>query len=224
MPVTGLIQALATEIPGNVREVADGLVYRDFITVGLLLKGLKVREKDRHGVRPISDNWIYIQEPDVKLGRLQIFNNWSPYMVADPATTWLGLEYFCYESDDLWRLSDADMIDLARTELARIGIIDAGDVLDGTVLHMPKTYPAYFGTYERFGEIRAFLDRFANLFLIGRNGMHKYNNQDHSMLTAMTAVDNILAGKTDKADIWEVNTEQDYHERSVSGPVAQGPR
>ncbi len=222
MPVTGLIRALATDIPGNVREVAGGLVYRDFITVGLLLKGLKVRQKDRHGDRPISDNWIYIQEPDVKLGRLQIFNNWSPYLVADPATTWLGLEYFCYESDELWRLSDGEMIDLARTELARIGIIDAGDVLDGTVLRMPKTYPAYFGTYDRFGEIRAFLDRFANLFLIGRNGMHKYNNQDHSMLTAMTAVDNILAGRTDKANIWEVNTEQDYHERSVSGPTAQG--
>jgi protoporphyrinogen oxidase len=212
MPVNELIQALDTDIPSSVREVARGLVYRDFITVGLLLKRLKVRERDRNGYRPISDNWIYIQEPDVKLGRLQIFNNWSPYMVADPATTWIGLEYFCYDSDDLWNLPDGEMIDLAKTELARIGIIEAADVLDGTVLRMPKTYPAYFGTYCRFGELRAFLDQFSNLFLIGRNGMHKYNNQDHSMLTAMTAVDNIVAGKVDKANIWEVNAEQDYHE------------
>lgn len=133
-------------------------------------------------------------------------------MVADPATTWLGLEYFCYESDDLWNMPDHEMIALAKTELARIGIIEAGDVLDGTVLRMPKTYPAYFGTYGRFGEIRAFADQFPNLFLIGRNGMHKYNNQDHSMLTAMTAVDNIVAGKAEKTNIWEVNTEHDYHE------------
>jgi len=212
MPVKELIAALDTDVPANVREVAEGLMYRDFITVGLLVKRLKVQEKDRNGFRPISDNWIYIQEPDVKLGRLQIFNNWSPYMVADPNTVWLGLEYFCYESDDLWSLPDEQMIELAKTELARIGIIEGGDVLDGTVLRMPKAYPAYFGTYDRFGEIRNFVDQFQNLFLIGRNGMHKYNNQDHSMLTAMIAVDNIVAGSTEKSNIWEVNTEQDYHE------------
>ncbi|MGQ9503872.1 MAG: NAD(P)/FAD-dependent oxidoreductase [Thermogutta sp.] len=212
MPVKELIAALDTNIPDSVREVADGLIYRDFITVGLLVKRLKVQEQHRNGCRPITDNWIYIQEPDVKLGRLQVFNNWSPYMVADPATTWLGLEYFCYDSDDLWNLADEEMIELAKTELARIGLIEACDVLDGTVLRVPKAYPAYFGTYHRFGEVRAFVDRFSNLFLVGRNGMHKYNNQDHSMLTAMTAVDNIVAGKTEKANIWEVNTEQDYHE------------
>lgn len=212
MPVNELIGAIDTDVPATVREVARGLMYRDFITVGLLVKRLKVEEPCRSGRRPISDNWIYIQEPDVKLGRLQVFNNWSPYMVADPATTWLGLEYFCYDSDDLWNMPDDEMIALAKAELARIGIIETGDVLDGTVLRMPKTYPAYFGTYDRFGEVRAFADQFPNLFLIGRNGMHKYNNQDHSMLTAMTAVDNILAGKGDKTNIWEVNTEQDYHE------------
>jgi protoporphyrinogen oxidase len=212
MPVVELVDSLETNVPATVREVASGLIYRDFITVGLLVKRLKIQEQGRQGPHPISDNWIYIQEPDVKLGRLQIFNNWSPYMVADPATTWLGLEYFCYESDDLWNLTDHAMIELAKTELARIGIIETGDVLDGTVLRMPKTYPAYFGTYDRFGEIRAFVDQFSNLFLIGRNGMHKYNNQDHSMLTAMTAVDNIIAGNEDKTNIWDVNTEQDYHE------------
>jgi protoporphyrinogen oxidase len=143
-------------------------------------------------------------------------------MVADPATTWLGLEYFCYDSDDLWKLSDQAMIELAKGELAQIGIIGAADVLDGTVLRMPKTYPAYFGSYDRFGEIRAFVDRFPNLYLLGRNGMHKYNNQDHSMLTAMTAVDNLVAGRADKANIWDVNTEQDYHEtqeQSANKPI-----
>jgi protoporphyrinogen oxidase len=214
MPVKELIEALDTDVPDTVREVAGGLVYRDFITVGLLLKRLTIREKDRNGYRPIGDNWIYIQEPDVKLGRLQIFNNWSPYMVADPATTWIGLEYFCYDSDDLWKLSDGEMIDLAKKELAQIGFIEAGDVLDGTVLHVPKAYPAYFGTYDRFREVADFVDQFSNLFLIGRNGMHKYNNQDHSMLTAMTAVDNLVTARTDKANIWDVNTEMDYHEES----------
>jgi protoporphyrinogen oxidase len=222
MPVKELFGALDANIPNGAREVAEGLVYRDFITVGLLLKKLKVEERDGNGSRPITDNWIYIQEPDVKLGRLQIFNNWSPYMVADPATTWLGLEYFCYDSDDLWKLSDQAMIELAKGELAQIGIIGAADVLDGTVLRMPKTYPAYFGSYDRFGEIRAFVDRFPNLYLLGRNGMHKYNNQDHSMLTAMTAVDNLVAGRADKANIWDVNTEQDYHEtqeQSANKPI-----
>lgn len=212
MPVMALIEALDTEIPDNVREVAAGLIHRDFITVGLLLKRLKVQEKFQDRYRPISDNWIYIQEPDVKIGRLQVFNNWSPYMVADPATTWIGLEYFCNDTDDLWTMADTDLIELAKAELSRIGIVDTDDVLDGTVIRMPKTYPAYFGTYERFGEIRDFLDRFSNLFLIGRNGMHRYNNQDHSMLTAMTAVDNIVAGRTKKDNIWAVNTEQEYHE------------
>ncbi len=212
MPVRDLIASLDADIPANVQHVTDGLVYRDFITVGLLLKKLKVSEPGPNGPRPITDNWIYIQEPDVTVGRLQLFNNWSPYMVADPSHTWIGMEFFCYERDAVWRLPDAEMIALAKGELAKIGIIDAADVLDATVIHMPKTYPAYFGTYDRFGEIRQYVDRFANLFLVGRNGMHKYNNQDHSMLTAMTAVDNIVAGRTDKANLWEVNTEQDYHE------------
>ncbi|HEY1603436.1 MAG TPA: NAD(P)/FAD-dependent oxidoreductase [Pirellulales bacterium] len=212
MPVQELIEALPAGVPGNVREVGSGLIYRDFITVGLLVNKLAVSERFRDGTRPITDNWIYIQEPDVQLGRLQIFNNWSPYMVADPSKIWMGLEYFCYESDALWQMSDAEIVALASEELSRIGIIDRADVVDSTVIRMPKTYPAYFGTYERFDEIRQYLDRFANLFLVGRNGMHKYNNQDHSMLTAIMAVDNILAGRTDKANIWDVNTEQDYHE------------
>ena len=193
-------------------EVSDGLVYRDFITVGLLVRSLRINDDTLQGKKLISDNWIYIQEPDVLLGRLQIFNNWSPFMVADPSKVWLGLEYFCNESDEIWNLSDESMVAFASQELSKIGIVDATGVLDSTVLRMEKTYPAYFGTYDRFAEIREHVDRYRNLFLIGRNGMHRYNNQDHSMLTAMMAVDDIIAGKSDKTGLWEVNTELDYHE------------
>jgi protoporphyrinogen oxidase len=223
MPVKELIAALDPPAPADVREVSDGLLYRDFITVGLLLKQLKVVDKAAGGRQLLRDNWIYIQEPDVHAGRLQIFNNWSPYLVKDPETVWLGVEYFCYENDEIWNLPDSEMIDLAATELDRIGIVNKADVLDATVLRVPKTYPAYFGSYTRFGEIRTFVDRFQNLMLVGRNGMHKYNNQDHSMLTAMIAVDNILAGITDKSNLWEVNTEMEYHESAKpENPSAPG--
>jgi protoporphyrinogen oxidase len=212
VPVRELMRMFDVAPPAKVLEVSDGLLYRDFITVGLLVKSLRIQDDTPRGKQAIRDNWIYIQEPDVRLGRLQIFNNWSPSMVADPSTVWLGLEYFCNESDELWKLSDSDMIDLAKNELAKIGIIDAAQVIDATVLRMEKTYPAYFGTYPRFAEIRAHVDRFENLFLVGRNGMHRYNNQDHSMLTAMSAVDNIIAGNPDKAGLWAINTEMEYHE------------
>ena len=141
-------------------------------------------------------------------------------MVADQSKVWLGLEYFCNETDEIWKLSNERMIALATEELSRIGIIEASEVLDATVLRMEKTYPAYFGTYDRFAEIRQHVDRYQNLFLVGRNGMHRYNNQDHSMLTAMMAVDNIIAGNTDKAGLWEVNTEMDYHEEKASAKQA----
>ena len=212
MPIQELVRALQTAIPANVREVSDGLVYRDFITVGMLLNKLSVQEDSAAGSKLIKDTWLYIQEPDVHVGRMQIFNNWSPYLVANPDNAWIGLEYFCYENDALWQLSDEEMKSLAAQEMHKIGIIDQADVLDATVIRVPKTYPAYFGTYNRFDEIRSYLAAFPNLFLIGRNGMHKYNNQDHSMLTAMVAVDNIIEGRVDQSNIWAVNTEQDYHE------------
>jgi protoporphyrinogen oxidase len=211
-PVQELMRSFDVAPPQNVLEVSDGLVYRDFITVGLLVRSLRIHDDTPQGRKLISDNWIYIQEPDVLLGRLQVFNNWSPFMVADPANVWLGLEYFCNQSDEIWSLSDDRMVAFATQELSKIGIIDATEVLDSTVLRMEKTYPAYFGTYDRFSEIRRHVDRYTNLFLMGRNGMHRYNNQDHSMLTAMMAVDDIIAGKTDKTGLWEVNTEMDYHE------------
>ena len=209
MPMRELVEAMDAPVPANVREVSEGLQYRDFITVGLLVERLKVHEPDG-GL--LKDTWIYVQEPDVILGRLQVFNNWSPYLVANPAKVWIGLEYFCYDTDDLWKMPDEELKKFAISEVEKIGILNAEDVLDGHVVRVPKTYPAYFGTYDRFEELREFTDSFENLFLVGRNGMHKYNNQDHSMLTAMTAVDGIVAGHVEKTALWEINTEQEYHE------------
>ena len=209
MPVQDLIRAMSVPAPEEVRAVSEGLIYRDFITVGLLASRLAVHEKDGS---PLKDNWIYIQEPDVQVGRVQIFNNWSPAMVADPSKVWIGLEYFCFQTDALWQMSDEELISLAGEEIDRIGILRAEDILDAHVVRMPKTYPAYFGSYDRFDTIRAYTDSIENLYLIGRNGMHKYNNQDHSMLTAMTAVDNIALGITSKANLWKINTEMEYNE------------
>jgi protoporphyrinogen oxidase len=221
MPMRDLVRAMDAPVPENVREVSEGLEYRDFITVGLLADRLKVKEPDGGRLR---DTWIYVQEPDVQLGRLQIFNNWSPHLVADPSKVWIGLEYFCYETDDLWKMQDEDLKRFAIAEVAKIGILRAEDVLDGHVVRVPKTYPAYFGTYGRFDELRRFTDSFENLFLVGRNGMHKYNNQDHSMLTAMAVVDGLAeGGVVDKAGLWEINTEQEYHEEKKQ-PAAVGPR
>ncbi|MGO9096484.1 MAG: NAD(P)/FAD-dependent oxidoreductase [Bryobacteraceae bacterium] len=211
-PIRELLRSFEPAPPGNVLEVSDGLVYRDFVTVGLLADSLKIHDDTPQGKKPIGDNWIYVQEPDVRLGRIQIFNNWSPFMVADPSQVWLGLEYFCNQGDEIWNLPDEAMVELAKEELVKIRLLDAAAVRDATVLRMEKTYPAYFGTYNRFGEIREYIDRYENLFLVGRNGMHRYNNQDHSMLTAMLGVDGIVAGNTDKSGLWDVNMETDYHE------------
>jgi protoporphyrinogen oxidase len=209
MPIKELVHALDTPVPAQVRAISDGLQYRDFITVGLLVDRLLITEPDGS---PIKDTWIYIQEPDVLVGRLQVFNNWSPYMVSDPSKVWIGLEYFCYDTDPLWKKPDAEIAEFAIAEVAKIGILNADEVRDSCVFRVPKTYPAYFGTYDRFDEIVHYMDRFENLFLVGRNGMHKYNNQDHSMLTAMTAVDNVVMGVKSKRNLWEINTEQEYHE------------
>ena len=213
MPVKELIRAVSCDVPAEVSEVSEGLVYRDFITVGLLAKNLALTEEDGS---QLKDNWIYIQDPDVKVGRLQIFNNWSPWLVSSAGKVWLGLEYFCYETDALWKLSDEEMTRLAIEDMVSLGMIHAEDVEDSHVVRVPKTYPAYFGSYDRFEVIRKYTDRFENLFLVGRNGMHKYNNQDHSMLTAMTAVENILNGVTSKENIWAINTEMEYHEEKTA--------
>jgi len=214
MPVKDLINAFEEDLPLEVSEVAEGLMYRDFITVGLLLNDLKIKNETKMSTVNdlVPDNWIYIQERDVKIGRLQIFNNWSPYLVKDDSKVWIGLEYFCNEGDDMWNMSNENFTDFAIKELEKIDIINANEIIDSVVIKVQKTYPAYFGTYNKFDIIRNFTDNFENLFLIGRNGMHRYNNMDHSMLTAMTAVENIKNDIKSKKNIWNINAEEEYHE------------
>ena len=213
MPIRDLVAALEGDVPARVRELAAALEYRDFMTVGLSYRRLS-RESDRKiaGRASVPDNWIYIQEPGVKVGRVQIFNNWSPYMVGQADRVWVGLEYFCTEGDALWNTSDADLIVLAKREMGEIELADPGECVDAVVIRMPKAYPGYYGAYEHFDEVRAFLDSIENLFCVGRNGMHRYNNQDHSMLSAKRAVEAIVAGSTDKSAIWAVNIDDEYHE------------
>ena len=214
MPVKYLINSFEEDLPENVSEVAQGLMYRDFITVGLLLNELKIKNETKLiAVNDlVPDNWIYIQERDVKIGRLQIFNNWSPYLVKDESKVWIGLEYFCNEGDEMWNMSEKSITEFAIKELDKIDIINSDEVIDSVVIKVKKTYPAYFGTYDRFNTIKNFTDSFENLFLIGRNGMHRYNNMDHSMLTAMAAVENIKNGEKSKENIWNINAEEEYHE------------
>jgi protoporphyrinogen oxidase len=177
MPIKNLMNSFTSGVPKKVKNVSDGLLYRDFITVGLLLKDIN---------HELEDNWIYIQENYVKVGRLQIFNNWSPFMVKDNKNTWVGLEYFCTVNDDLWKKEKNEMVELAILEMIELGFINSKEsVLDSKVIKVPKAYPAYFGSYSNFNIIKEFTNTIENLFLIGRNGMHKYNNQDHSMLTAI---------------------------------------
>lgn len=206
MPIKELVQAAGDAFPPSARAIASQLSYRDFITVGLLYPRSALP-------RQLDDNWIYIQEPGVNVGRVQIFNNWSPYMVADPSTVWMGLEFFCKESDPLWQMDDDALKALAHREMVQIGLIRAEAPKDSLVLRVPKAYPGYFGeAYARFGELQATLDAIPNLFLIGRNGMHRYNNQDHSMLTARETVRQIVSGTLDKAAIWAINVDDEYHE------------
>ncbi|MDP8218800.1 MAG: NAD(P)/FAD-dependent oxidoreductase [Candidatus Theseobacter exili] len=214
MPVSELIEAMGESVPNEVRQVAKGLLYRDFITAGFLIKKFSIKPNKQSDsiVNNIPDNWLYIQERDVKLGRIQVFNNWSPFLVKDQNLIWIGLEYFCNEGDELWNKPDEDFLNFASAELIKIDFVEKEDILDGVVLRVPKTYPVYAGSYSRFDVIRKYTDLFENMFLVGRNGMHRYNNADHSMLTAITAVENIINGSKSKENIWEVNTEKDYHE------------
>lgn len=215
MPVRELIGRFAGYVPENVRRTAQGLLYRDFITVGLLLR--KLRIENNSGIAAmkglIPDNWIYIQENDVKVGRIQFFNNWSPYLVKDREKVWIGMEYFTADGDVLWNMRDDRLSALGAAEAQKLGFIEKDDIIDSVVVRSPKAYPAYFGTFGDFDRIRSFTDGFEDLFLIGRNGMHRYNNQDHSMLSAMVAVDNVVRGSVSKDNIWAINTEKEYHEK-----------
>jgi len=206
MPVRDLVLGLSPDAPPGAREIAAGLEYRDFITVGLLYRKLMRNPGGSGPMNIVPDNWIYVQESGVKVGRLQIFNNWSPFLVKDPSTVWIGMEYFCREGDALWTMSDE--------ALRQLNLAESVDCLDGIVIRMPKAYPGYYGTYARFDELRRYLDAIPNLYLAGRNGMHRYNNQDHSMLSARKAVEAILAGSGDKSAIWGVNIDDEYHEET----------
>ncbi|MBP5246826.1 MAG: NAD(P)/FAD-dependent oxidoreductase [Fibrobacter sp.] len=216
MPVKDLVNDLP-HAPEEVKRIANGLVYRDFMTVGLLLDSIDILNPAKPGtpeskLKFVADNWIYVQESDVKLGRIQVFNNWSPYLVADPSKVWIGLEYFVNEGDSMWNMADKDFIDFAVAELEKIHVAKKSAVKDAVLFRVPKTYPAYFGTYKEFDKIQNYVNGIENLFLMGRNGMHKYNNMDHSMLTAMEAVKCIRENSTDKSAIWNVNAEKEYHE------------
>ncbi|MBR0150650.1 MAG: NAD(P)/FAD-dependent oxidoreductase [Synergistaceae bacterium] len=215
MPVKDLIAGM-NDVPERVAYIASGLPYRDYMTAGVLVKSLKLKNetsiKTLGGIIP--DNWIYIHEKGVRMGRIQVFNNWSPYMVKDPKNTvWLGLEYFCSEGDSLWSMNDEDFSRMAAGELVKMGMIESPeDVIDSHVERVKKAYPAYFDTYAYMDELRRFLDGMTNLYCIGRNGQHRYNNIDHSMCTAFEAVRSILSGSNDKSNVWNVNTEKEYHE------------
>jgi protoporphyrinogen oxidase len=203
-----LTTAVHPPLPAIVRQAAAGLRYRDFLVVALIVKDRQV----------FDDNWIYIHDPDVKVGRIQNFKSWSPDMVPDPTLNCYGLEYFCFENDGLWAAADADLVAMASAELVRLGLASAADIVDGTVVRQPKAYPVYDGDYQaRVATIRDELARHCdNLHLIGRNGMHKYNNQDHAMMTAMLTVKNIMAGRP-VYDVWFVNQDAEYHEAGEAG-------
>jgi len=220
MPIKDLVAAIdGDDVPQDVSRIAQALPYRDFITVGLLVKNIKKENltKMKTYRNRVPDTWIYIQERDVKIGRLQIFNNWSPYMAADfKNTMWIGLEYFANEGDELWEMDRDKFIAMAIDELDHIDIINKADVLDATQVKVKKAYPAYMGAYYELDTVKTWLDSIENLYCIGRNGQHRYNNMDHSMLTAMEAVDLIATGGTDKTALWAVNTEEEYHEQKKS--------
>ncbi len=218
MPVRNLVRSLDPAPPDEIRAAGDGLNYRDFLVVALMV--------DRDNLFP--DNWIYVHTPGVKVGRIQNFNNWSRAMVPQPGVTCLGLEYFCFEGDGLWTSRDEELIALATRELGELGLAQGAGVFDGTVVRMRKAYPVYDAAYrDHLDNVRAFIDPIGNLHTVGRNGMHKYNNQDHSMLTAMMAVANMHGASH---DIWEVNTDFEYHEEQrldaasdASGGLAGAP-
>ena len=218
MPVSELFEIMCPPLDPKLTEIAGKLPYRDFITVGLLLdKILLDGEVKAHQLSDrLPDNWIYVQEPYVKVGRIQIFNNWSPSLVADKSKIWIGLEYFLNQNDKLWQSEDSDIVSFAINELQELGFCSRNDIKDAVVVRTPKAYPAYFGTYEKFGSLQEEIERFDNLFCIGRNGMHRYNNQDHSMLSAMMAIDGILQGRDNRQELWKLNTEMEYHEDRTS--------
>lgn len=218
MPVKDLVKGM-DNVPADVSRVAEGLPYRDFMTAGILVDKLEIKNKTKMKTLGdiVPDCWIYIQDPGVKMGRVQVFNNWSPYLLENPdKNVWLGLEYFCREGDEYWSMDDKKFADMAAKELVEMGIIRSSEaVLDYHVERVKKAYPAYFDTYSEMNKVIEFADSFGNLYCVGRNGQHRYNNMDHSMMTAFEAADNIISGKGSKENVWNVNTEKSYHEQKT---------
>ncbi|HAU86696.1 MAG TPA: hypothetical protein DCW90_14765 [Lachnospiraceae bacterium] len=218
MAIKDLIASMGSTVPSKIKDIAYHLPYRDFVTIGLLIDKLNIKNttkiKTLNDVVP--DCWIYVQDTGVRLGRIQIFNNWSPYLVEDVDTkVWVGLEYFCKEGDSFWNMSDQESVALAADELVRMGIIDDREcVLDWHREKVKKAYPAYFDSYKDIDKVIEYLNQYENLYCVGRNGQHRYNNMDHSMVTSFEAVDNIVTGRKNKDNIWNVNTEQVYHEEN----------
>lgn len=215
MPLKDLVNSINTCVPKEIRKIANGLPYRDFVTIGVLVKKLNLKNETNIKTlgNIVPDCWIYVQEPNVKLGRIQIFNNWSPYMVKKPDdTVWIGLEYFCNENDDFWNISDKECSEFAINELVSMGVINKNDVLDSHIERVKKAYPAYFDTYSEIDKLIEYLNKFGNLYCVGRNGQHRYNNMDHSMITSFETVKNIIHNSKNKDNIWNVNTEKDYQE------------
>ncbi len=201
LPIKDLV-SMSDSAPAEIKEIGQGLGYRDFILVTLLYSKITT---------PIPDQWIYIQESGLKMGRLDIFNNFSPRLLKDQDKVWLGAEYFCNEDDDFWTKSDEEIITFAKAELAQAGIADTEESLDGHVYRQTKAYPAYLGSYDKFPQVRAYLDSIYNLYPVGRNGQHRYNNMDHSMLTGLEAARAII-NNSEKEKLWSINTEDSYHE------------
>ena len=219
MPLKDLVTGFKGErIPTKILDIAKGLPYRDFMTVGLLVNKLNLKNETNIKTlgNIVPDCWIYIHEPNTKILRLQIFNNWSPYMVKDAKNTiWIGLECTCQENDNYWNMSDKEFINLVSEELVKMGIIEKNDILDSHREKIKKAYPSYFDTYKDIDKLITYLNKYENLYCVGRNGQHRYNNMDHSMVTSFETVKNIINGVKDRSNIWSVNTEKEYHEVKV---------
>lgn len=215
MPIKDLVEGM-NDIPEDILRIASGLPYRDYMTVGVLVDHLNLKNETMIPTLGdiVPDNWVYVHDRRVKMGRFQIYNNWSPYLVKDPEhSVWVGLEYFCNEGDEMWSMTDKEFAKMGMQEMRRMNMIEGpGNILDYHVERVKKAYPAYFDTYENIDELRDYLDTIPNLFCVGRNGQHRYNNLDHSMCTSFEAVKDILSGSTDKSNVWNVNTEKEYHE------------
>lgn len=206
------------DVPDNEKRIAKGLPYRDYMTLGVLVSKLNLnnRTKIKTVSNIVPDCWVYVQDRRVKMGRFQIYNNWSPYMVKDlKNTVWIGLEYFVTEGDEFWNMTEKEFSDFGVSEMLKMGLInDKKEVIDTHMERVKKAYPAYFDTYNEIDTLISYINNIDNLYCVGRNGQHRYNNIDHSMVTSFEAVKNILNGNKDKSNIWNVNTEQEYHEET----------